>query len=85
MQLSRSLAGDGTARSNGCWKVHGALPEKNPCVLNVTLYSYKAQFHLDGYVNKQDVQFWASEDPILIVANPLLPERIKIASELPKF
>jgi hypothetical protein len=35
----------------------------------------KQNFHMDGYINKYNVLFWASEDSRLTVANPLHPER----------
>jgi hypothetical protein len=42
--------------------------------LNVAWLSDDAHFHFDRYVNKQNIWFWASEDPRLAVANPLHPE-----------
>jgi hypothetical protein len=47
--------------------------EDNPGVVNATRFSNEAHFHLDGYINKQNVRFWASENPRFTVANSLHP------------
>jgi hypothetical protein len=54
------------------------LLEDNSGVLNVAWFSDEVHIHLDGYVNKQNIQFWASENPWLTVANPLHPERVTV-------
>jgi hypothetical protein len=46
-----------------------ALPEEILGVLNVTWFSNDARFHLDGYINKQYVRIWLSENLGIIVAN----------------
>jgi hypothetical protein len=51
---------------NHFWKIEGRdafameyvpLLEDNPGVLNVTSFSSEQRFHLDGCINKQNVQF----------------------------
>jgi hypothetical protein len=74
MQLSQPLPEDGIARRYAFAREYRALLEDNSGVLNVTWFSDEAHFHLDGYINKQNVRFWTSENPRLSVANPLHPE-----------
>jgi hypothetical protein len=50
--------------------------QDNTGILNVTWFPDETHFHLDGYINKKNVQFWASENPRLIIANPLHPEKV---------
>jgi hypothetical protein len=78
MQVSQPLSEDGIARRYAFAREYVALLEDNPGVLDVTWFSDKAHFHFDGYINKQNVPFWASENPRLTVANPLHPERVKV-------
>ena len=37
-----------------------------------------AHFHLGGYVNKQNGRICASEDPKIIIENPLYPQRVTV-------
>jgi hypothetical protein len=75
-QLSQPLSGYGVARGYALAREYGTLLEDSPGVLNVTWFSDDARFHLDDYINKQNVLFLASENPRLTVANPLQPERV---------
>jgi hypothetical protein len=40
--------------------------QNNEVSFNNVLFSDEANFHLDGEVKKQTVQFWASENPRVI-------------------
>jgi hypothetical protein len=78
MHLSQPLSEDGIARRYALAKDYGALMKCNPGVLNVTWLSSKAHFHFHGHTNKENVGFWASENPVLTVANPPHPERVAV-------
>ena len=45
----------------------------DPGVLNSIWFSDEAHFYLDGHVNKQNMRFWAQEQPHRTVARPLHP------------
>ena len=34
---------------------------------------YEAHFHLGGYVDKQNCRIWGSENPKIIIEEPLYP------------
>jgi hypothetical protein len=76
MQLTQPLSEDEIARRYAFARRHAVLLEDSSGVLNVTWFSDEAHFHLDGYVNKKNVRFWASENLRLTVANPVHPERL---------
>jgi hypothetical protein len=57
---------------------YGELLEDSSGVLGVTWFSNEEYFHVDGYIQKQDVPFYASENSTLAVANPLHPETVKV-------
>jgi hypothetical protein len=78
MQLSRSLSEDRITRCYAFGRDYRALLEENLSVLNVTWFSNEAHFHLDGYVNNQNVRFWASGNSGRTVANRLHPERVTV-------
>jgi hypothetical protein len=50
------------------------LLQDSPGVFGVTCLSDEAHFHLDGYLNKENVFFWISQNPRLTVANALHPD-----------
>ena len=78
IQLSQPLSEDGIDRRYNFSKEYGALLEENPNVVQVTWFSDEAHFHLNGYVNKQNTRFWATQNPHITVANPLHPERVTV-------
>jgi hypothetical protein len=75
MQLSQLLSQDGIARYYAFAREYRALLEDIPGVSNATWFSNEARFHFGGYINRQNVRFWASESPRITVANPLQPGR----------
>jgi hypothetical protein len=75
MQLSQPLSKDGIARHYTFVKKYGALLEDNPGVMNV---SDEAHFHLNGYINMQNVRFWGSENPRLTVSIPMDPQTVLV-------
>ena len=38
----------------------------------------EAHFHLDGFVNKQNARFWASENPKVIHQRPLHAAKVPV-------
>jgi hypothetical protein len=50
---------------------YGVLLEGSSCILHVTWVSNEANIHFNGYVNKKNVRFGASENQRLAAANPL--------------
>lgn len=48
----------------------------NDEVLDITFFSDEAWFHLDGYVNSQNMRFWSSENPHQFVETPLHPVKL---------
>jgi hypothetical protein len=57
---------------------YGALLEDIQPVLQATSFSDEAHFHLNNYVNKKNIQFWASGHSRHTVANPLDPQRVTV-------
>jgi hypothetical protein len=56
--------------------------EDKQAVLQVTWFSDEARFHLNDYINKQNIQFWTLENPRHTVANPLHPQRVTVCCAL---
>ena len=52
--------------------------ENNPGVLNLILFSDEAHFHLSGHVNKQNMRFWASQQPHEHTQRPLSQEKVTV-------
>ena len=44
----------------------------------IIIMSDEAHFHLSGEVNKQNLRYWASENPLHIHENPLHSERVTV-------
>jgi hypothetical protein len=44
----------------------------------ITIMSDEAHFHLSGEVNKPNLRYWASENPLNIREKPLHPERVTV-------
>lgn len=42
------------------------------------VFSDEAHFHLAGYVNKQNCRIWGSENPHVIVEQPMHPQRVTV-------
>lgn len=47
-------------------------------VLNKSFFTGEAWFHLSGYINKQAMRIWSSENPHVIVEEPLHPQKIGV-------
>jgi hypothetical protein len=45
---------------------------------NAIIMSDEAHFHLSGEVNKQNLRYWASENPLNIREKPLHSERVTV-------
>ena len=58
--------------------------ENNPGVLNLILFSDEAHFHLSGHVNKQNMRFWASQQPHEHTQRPLSQEKVTVWCALGK-
>jgi hypothetical protein len=78
MQLSQPLSEDGIVRCYSSAREYRGLLEDSPRVLNVVLFPIETHFPLDGYINKQRIQFRALENPGFTFANPMLPEGITV-------
>jgi hypothetical protein len=77
-QLTQPLSEDRIQRYYAFVKEKGALLEDSQAILNVTWWSDGAHFHLDGYINKQNVGIWSSENSRHTVGNTQNPERATI-------
>ena len=51
---------------------------EDPDFLGGLIMSDEAHFSLSGYVNKQDMRFWAKENPMKIMDVPLQSERVTV-------
>jgi hypothetical protein len=78
IELNQPLPEDGIRRPYAIAREFEALLEDNLGIMNVAWVSNEACFHLDGYINKQNVRLLASENPRLIVANSLHSERMLV-------
>jgi hypothetical protein len=76
MCLSQPLSKDRIAKRYALAKEYEALMKENPGVLNVTWLNDETHFYLHVYTNKQNFQFWVSENPKVTVANPPGPEGV---------
>lgn len=47
-------------------------------VLNNLVMTDEAHFHLDGYVNKQNCRYWASENPFNLHEQPLHSQKVTV-------
>src|SRR6185437_1012909 len=56
----------------------GVFLKDNPTVLNSIWFSDEAHFWLNGYVNKQNMRFWAAEQPNETVCRPLHPQKTTV-------
>lgn len=54
------------------------LLENGTIDLEKLWFSDEAHFYLAGYVNKQNFRHWGTENPHLVVACPLHPERVTV-------
>jgi hypothetical protein len=80
MKRCRPLWEDGTATRYEA--LRSAAGGQSGC-LQCHWTSDEAHFFLDGYTDKQNVRFLASENPRIIIANPLHPESTTIANKCP--
>lgn len=49
----------------------GSICQENDAQVNNKWLSCDALFHLTGFVNKQNVRYWAAENPRLLCERPL--------------
>ena len=52
--------------------------ENNPSDLGLILSGDEAHFHLSGHVNKQNMRFWASQQPHKHTQRPLSQEKVTL-------
>jgi hypothetical protein len=52
--------------------------EDNSTVIHHIRFSDEAQFHLNGYVNKQNMCVWSTENPHAVMETPLQPEKCMV-------
>lgn len=52
--------------------------ENNPGVLDHIFFSDEAHFHLSGHVNKQNMRFWAPNQPHEHIQPPLSQEKVTV-------
>jgi hypothetical protein len=63
--------------STGCSRANSShfllFVQQYPATLDCLCFSDEAHFHLDGFVNKQNTRFWASENPHRAVETSIRP------------
>ena len=64
-------------RSEFCQTISERI-ENNPGDLGLILFSEEAHFHLSGHVNKQNMRFWASQQPHKHTQRPLSQEKVTL-------
>ena len=52
--------------------------ENNPGVPDLIQFSDEAHFHLSGHVNKQNMRFWASQQPHEHTQRPLSQQKVTV-------
>jgi hypothetical protein len=82
MKLSQLLSVDGMVRCYASAREYRGLVEDSPRVSNVILFPIETHIHLDGYINKQSIQFWALENPSFTIVNPVHPEGVTVRCAL---
>ena len=70
-------------RSEFCHSISERI-ENNPDDLGLILFSDKAHFHLSGHVNKQNMRFWASQQPHKHTLQPLNQEKVTVLCAIGK-
>jgi hypothetical protein len=78
MKLKQPPSGDGTARGYTFAREYTTKLEESSAVFNVTRFSAEIHFHMNYYINKRNVQFWASENPWFAFASTLHPRRVLV-------
>ena len=64
-------------RSEFCQTISERI-ENNPGDLGLILFSDKAHFHLSGNVSRQNMRFWASQEPHKHTQRPLSQEKVTV-------
>jgi hypothetical protein len=68
--VHKLLPGDGVTRLHYChWFMESVTPDGDE--LDDWYWSDEAWFHLDGYVNSQNLQIWSTENPHALHESPL--------------
>jgi hypothetical protein len=52
--------------------------DENPGILDYTLFSDEAWFHLSCYVNSQNTRLWGSENPHALFEEPLHSQKVAV-------
>lgn len=52
--------------------------EENEIDLQKIWFTDEAHFHLEGYVNKQNMRYWGQENPHIAAVKPLHPARVTV-------
>lgn len=52
--------------------------DADPNFFRKIIFSDEANFHLDGYVNKQNCRIWGSENPHQVAQTPLHPQKVNV-------
>lgn len=71
------LPTDFELRMNYCRWFNANLRD-NDDVLDLTFYTDEAWFHLEGYVNSQNMRFWSTDNPHRFIEEPLHPQKIGV-------
>ena len=64
-------------RSEFCQTINERI-ENNPSDLGLIVFSDEVHFHLSGHVNKQNMRFLASQQPLKHIQSPLNQEKITV-------
>jgi len=78
IQIDQPLKGSDKLRRLEFAREFSAFLKDNPAVLNSIWFSDEAHFHLCGYVNKQNMRFWAAEQPSQTVSRALHPQKTTV-------
>ena len=78
IQITHHLhEGDNVKRLQFCEKMQELIAE-NPNFLATVIMSDESNFHLSGYVNKQNFRFWSSQNPRETHSVPLHSEKVVV-------
>ena len=75
IQLKQSLT---SKHKDGRLKFANEFLPTFPALADLIWFTDEAHFHLNGYVNKQNMRFWASQNPQLTIETFLHPQRVTV-------
>ena len=58
------------------YKMITGLFENRELSKKLICFTDEAHFHLNGYINKQNYQFWRSENPNVSISKSVHPQRV---------